>query len=89
MPLENLTKNESVGEYLKEILGSNDDSLFIDSYLAANLETKLSKISFSISTNSALLLLDFDTSIPPPRKKRSAVFNIFPSELNSALLRSS
>ena len=77
-----LTKSEhSNDHYRPDIIDSR--------FLAANLETKLSEISFSISTNSALLLLDFDTSIPPPRKKRSAVFNIFPSESNSALLRSS
>jgi hypothetical protein len=89
VPFENLIVNKSETIYLKEIFGSNEDSFFIDSYLAASLISKFSKAFFSNSKKIALLFLDFDKLIPPPRKKRSAVFNNFPSLSNSALLISS
>ena len=89
VPLENRIVRASATLYFIEIFGSNDDSFFIDSYLAATLKSKASWILFSISRNKALLVLDLDKLIPPPRKKRSAVFTNFPSLSNSALLTSS
>ena len=87
--VESLNDKESANKYLKDNLGSNEDSLFIDSYLAANLISSFSLNPFSISKNIALLILLLERFIPPPRKKRSAVFINFPSLSNSALLISS
>ena len=42
VPFENLIVNKSETIYLKEIFGSNEDSFFIDSYLAASLISKFS-----------------------------------------------
>ena len=88
VPVENLKEKISFGWYRNEIFGSNEFSFLNSSYLNAALISKVPEIDLLSSPNKAVLDLAFLTSVPPPKKNRSACFVIFPSSFTSILLKS-